>query len=169
MKNIIFTLFFVCIYSLAQAATISISWDPVTLDIDGNTESIGNYILYYGTTSRPANVSHPSDDSFSYDNTSNAGNVAQTETTGLEAGQTYYLSVAAVDTGGNISNYSEEVSIAIPQGPDDPDDPQDPGTDEVVGGCSCSSGHPTGYLWLLAFLAAWIFIVRPICDKNKES
>jgi len=90
------------------------SWNPVTLDIDGNPETIAYYTLYYGTTSRPGGVIHPSDGSFSYDALQDVGNVTQYQVDNLTNGVTYYFSVAAVDIGGNVSDYSTETSYNVP-------------------------------------------------------
>ncbi len=76
----------------ALAASVNLRWDP-------NTESdISSYNVYYGTTSR------------GYGNPIPVGNVTSHVIDGLQEGTTYFFSVTAVDTSGNESGYSSEIS-----------------------------------------------------------
>jgi MYXO-CTERM domain-containing protein len=171
----------------AAAATVEASWNAVTQDVNDQPETISHYILYYGETARPGNVTHPSDGAFSYDQNVNVGNIVQVERSDLISGRTYYFSVAAVDTGGNISNYSSEVDIVAPDdqdgGPTDggtdagTDAGSDPGGDSagadtsqptdqggngnVSGSCSCAGGSSPASLWLIALMLPLVVRRRP--------
>jgi len=178
---------------LAQAATIEASWNPVTLDIDGQPESVSHYVLYWGQTSRPGDVVHPSDSTFTYDNQRNVGNVTQVQQADLIAGQTYYFAVAAVDVSGNLSAYSTEVSVTLPAdddggpedggiedggvdaGPDAGDSGQagdeasgDQGGGSVEGGCGCS-GHNAQDAGLLLLLLAPALLVRRQSENRQKT
>jgi len=166
--------------SPVSAASVSASWDPVTLDVDGRPESISHYMLYYGQTPRPAGVTHPGDGTFGYDHAVNVGNATRAQRADLTGGRTYYFAVAAVDTGGNLSAYSDEVRLEVPAdedggstdagGPDGgtPDaGPADEGgqpsdfAGKVEGGCGCGRSAPASagmpvlfFLWLMT--APWL-------------
>jgi hypothetical protein len=114
MKRIVLVLGLMLIGTPVFAQSAVASWDPVTLDILGGPETIAYYTLYYGTSSRPGNVIHPSDGSFAYDTLQDVGNVTQRQVDNLTNGVTYYFSVAAVDVGGNVSDYSAEVPYVVP-------------------------------------------------------
>ncbi len=75
--------------------TISLAWSP-NLEPD-----LSHYNLYYGTSSR------------NYGPAINAGTVTNYQLTGLVNGRVYYLALTAVDTSGNESGYSVEVT-AVP-------------------------------------------------------
>jgi MYXO-CTERM domain-containing protein len=157
----------------AAAADVRASWDAVTLDEQGGQESIDHYMLYWGQAPRPGNINRPTDPGFSYGQSQNVGNTTSSRQSGFTVGQTYYFAVAAVDIAGNISAYSAEVSVTIPEGQDGgvdagtdgggqdaggdqpASDPGGPGADEeivVEGGCGCS-GTASPDLWLVALLA----------------
>ena len=114
MKPIIAAIVLLIISGPAVAVTVDISWEPVTLDMEGKPETISHYVLYFGTSARPAGVSSPSDQSFSYQGSENVGNVVKIQRGDLLGGRTYYFSVSAVDINGHVSNYSDEVSIVTP-------------------------------------------------------
>ncbi len=150
----------------AAAVNVQATWDPVTLDVQGGPENISHYVLYWGLTARPGDVVSPGDGRFSYDAQANVGNVTSVQRQGLLGGRTYYFAVAAVDRDGNISDYSAEVSVTLPDidsGPIDggPDGGEDGGPDggsggdgggDVSGGCGCGAGSG-GALWALGCIA----------------
>lgn len=79
----------------AVAGSATVKWQA-------NTEpDLKEYRIYYGKQSR------------SYGAPISVGNVTSYTITGLEEGQTYYFAVTAVDTSGNESGFSEEVSKTI--------------------------------------------------------
>lgn len=66
---------------------------------NANTEAdLSGYRVYYGTSSR------------NYPNSISVGKVTSATITGLTVGTTYYIAVKAVDTSGNLSGYSAEVT-----------------------------------------------------------
>ncbi|MEP6890825.1 MAG: fibronectin type III domain-containing protein, partial [Nitrospirota bacterium] len=66
---------------------------------NANTEAdLSGYRVYYGTSSR------------NYLNSISVGKVTSATITGLTVGTTYYIAVKAVDTSGNLSGYSAEVT-----------------------------------------------------------
>lgn len=155
----------------ASAASVVARWDPVTLDVEGHPESVSHYMLYYGETARPAGVTHPGDGTFGYDHTVNVGDMTEVRCEDLIAGRTYYFAVAAVDTSGNLSAYSDEVGVDVPGdedgGPADGDGPDagpadagtqraDETTGRVEGGCGCRGSSPAssgGAVLILLWLA----------------
>ena len=76
------------------AADVNLMWDPST------SSSLSGYKLYYGTASR------------SYGTVKPVGNVTSNTVTGLNVG-TYYFSATSVDSVGNESGFSNEVSQAV--------------------------------------------------------
>jgi hypothetical protein len=80
------------------------------LNWNANTESdLAGYKIYYGLTPRTGN--HPAG---GYTNGPiDVGNVLSYNTNPLEMDQKYYFSVVAVDTSGNVSDFSTEVSKTI--------------------------------------------------------
>ena len=109
----------------AVAATIEASWNEVTVDIQQDPENISYYIFYWGLS--PRTTVHPSDQNFQYDSSFSVGNVLQVQQSGLNTGQTYYFAVVAVDSNGNVSDYSQEISFVIP---DEGEDGGNPGGDD---------------------------------------
>ena len=72
----------------------------VTLEWDANTEQdLAGYTIYQGTSSR------------NYDASMDIGNWISATIANLEDNETYYFAVAAYDTDGNESGYSDEVCI----------------------------------------------------------
>ena len=114
MKKIVLVvgLMLFCTPAFGQSAVAS--WNPVTVDINNDPETIAYYTLYWGTSTRPGGVIHPSDGSFTYDFIQDVGNVTQYQVDNLTNGDTYYFSVVAVDLGGNVSDYSSETSYVVP-------------------------------------------------------
>ena len=113
MKKIVLVLGLLLLSSPAFGQSAVAGWDPVTVDELGGPETISYYTLYWGTTSRPGTVVHPSDGSFAYDALQDVGNATQYQVDNLTNGVTYYFAVAAVDIGGNVSDYSAEVSLEV--------------------------------------------------------
>jgi PKD repeat protein len=82
----------------AYAENVILSWDAVDEpDIDG-------YIVCWGTTS----INSP--DFYGYENCQSVGDITSVEITGLEAGQTYYFALIAIDLAGQKSDFSDEKS-----------------------------------------------------------
>ena len=66
---------------------------------NANTESdLAGYRVYYGTSSR------------NYPNSISVGKVTSATISGLTIGTRYYFALKAVDTSGNLSGYSAEVT-----------------------------------------------------------
>jgi hypothetical protein len=108
MKKIILVVLLLPLSFTAQAADVQATWDPVTLDDQGGPENVDHYVLYWGQTSRPGNIVHPADPTFSYDQSQNVGNTTSSQQSDFTPGQTYYFSVAAVDIGGNTPTRTGE-------------------------------------------------------------
>ena len=70
-----------------------------TVTWNANTESdLSGYRVFYGTSSR------------NYPNSISVGKVTSATINGLTVGTTYYFALKAVDTSGNLSGYSAEVT-----------------------------------------------------------
>ena len=76
------------------AGDVVLSWDPVT------ASNLAGYKVNYGTASGVYGTPIP------------VGNITSYTVTGLSSG-TYYLAVAAFETSGSVSDYSNEVSTAV--------------------------------------------------------
>jgi len=115
MKTKYLKAFFICISLMivipvcVYGAIVRVSWEE-----DMGTDVAG-YSVYYGTSS------------MTYTQSLDVGSCTDSIEIGdLDEGYTYYFAVTAYDSGGNESNYSEEVSVFIP-GEDYPtDDPSLP-------------------------------------------
>ena len=104
MKNLIIALAIILMATAAHAATIQVSWNA-------NTEAdLAGYNVYYGTA--PG----------AYGEAISTSETSQLLTLTPSEGTTYYFAVTAYDTSGNESDYSEEVSLFIP----DPTAPEKP-------------------------------------------
>jgi len=91
----------------AHAAQVTLAWDASTdSDLQG-------YRVYSGTASR------------TYLCNSNVGNSTNCTISDLTAGTTYYFAVTALDTAGNESGYSSEVSYTVPNSPPPSSQPQE--------------------------------------------
>lgn len=89
--------------SYTQAAQLELTWDPPTTNTDGTPlADLAGYKIYYGQSSG------------NYSETLNVGNVTSHLLGGLAEGKTYYFAAAAYDVSGNESDFSNEVSAAIP-------------------------------------------------------
>jgi hypothetical protein len=96
MKIVLFALLMLAITIQANAADLSLSWEP-------NTESdLGGYRLHYGRA--PGNYSSNLD----------VGNRTGYVLNALDEGQTYYFALSAYDVYGIESDLSEEFSFEIP-------------------------------------------------------
>ena len=98
----------------ARAGQVEISWRPVVEDVEGTQETISHYLLYLGRRPRPAMVHHPADGRFAYERVLNAGTQPTRKLEDLQVGYSWYFAVAAVDVEGNLSAYSAEVRLDIP-------------------------------------------------------
>jgi len=95
--------------ALALAGSATLHWQA-------NTESdLAGYRIYYGTSSRSYGPYIPVDK-----------NTTSYTINNLTEGQTYYFALTAVDTSGNESGYSQEVSKSIPESD------QQPSQNEVI-------------------------------------
>ncbi|MCD5385299.1 fibronectin type III domain-containing protein, partial [Candidatus Gracilibacteria bacterium] len=106
---LIFGLFIFTIYnSFAIDAPLNLKVDSINdTTVDLSWDNVDNGYMYY--------ISYGKNSGGSYDNQtdyleSNTGTVS-----GLEAGNTYYFVVKALDENGDESNYSNEVSADIPE------------------------------------------------------
>ena len=110
IQNFLFAVVIVLLLSLsgvAQAATVTLTWDPPTTNADGTPlTDLAGYKVYHGTTSR------------TYGPPVDAGNVTSYTLTGIPEGVRYFT-VTAYDTSGNESTYSNEVQkqVVIPPMP----------------------------------------------------
>src|SRR5262249_17275924 len=85
-----------------HAQSISLAWNA-------NTETdLSGYTVYYGTSSGV------------YPNNISLGKVTTYTVTALTAGQTYYFALKAVNTSGQSSGYSAQVSATVPATPTAP-------------------------------------------------
>ena len=92
--------------AVAQAATgtVTLAWDA-----SPGTNIIAAYKVYYGVAGRM------------YTNVLSAGTKLTLSVSNLVVGQTYYFAATAVDTSGQESDYSNEVSTLIaPPAPSKP-------------------------------------------------
>ena len=99
--SIVFTIIIIfgifVISSICFAGSATLKWKP-------NTESdLAGYRIYYGTSSRSYGPFVSVDK-----------NATQYTVENLQEGNTYYFALTAVDSSGNESGYSEEVSKTIP-------------------------------------------------------
>jgi len=82
-----------------MSSTANLAWDAVT------AQNLSGYRVYYGTTSGATSA---------YTGSVSVGNVTTYALNGLSNQTTYYMAVTALDTSGNESPYSNEVSKLIP-------------------------------------------------------
>lgn len=145
--------------SAARAAEVLVSWEPVTQDVEGAAETISHYLLHLGRSPRPPGVVHTSNGSFRYERVVNSGAQTEHRFGDLKPG-TWFFAVTAVDTEGNLSDYSTEIRLGVPdeQGHIPPPVPVAPrpatgqaAPAEAAGACA-SAGNPTGPGWLLGLL-----------------
>jgi Fibronectin type III domain/Bacterial TSP3 repeat len=104
---ILATIFLVTLASSAAAQSVTLAWNP-------NTESnLTGYVVEYGPQSGNPSSSMP------------VGNVTSQQITGLQAGVTYYFRVRAVNTAGQQSAPSNQVSYTPAGLPPPPPAPAD--------------------------------------------
>ena len=101
MKRLILILAILIISTAAQAADVTLAWDPSA------TATVTGYTVHYGP------VSGLSDD---YEYKVNAGNVTQFTVEGLPPG-VWYFAVKAYDAAGNQSPFSNEVNTTLVSAP----------------------------------------------------
>jgi hypothetical protein len=89
--------------SLASATSVDLAWDAV------NASNLAGYKVHYGLASG------------NYTATKDVGEPTTTTISGLEAGKTYYFAATAYDQDGNSSDFSNEVSHAVPDRDSDGD------------------------------------------------
>jgi hypothetical protein len=83
--------------------SVSLRWDPVTVDVDGEPDTIAQYTVHVGEA--PGN----------YSETVDAGKLTSVKVTGFQMtafvpGVTYYFAVTARDLAGNTSDFSQEAA-----------------------------------------------------------
>ena len=83
----------------ASASTVTLAWDP---SADTNVSS---YNIYYGGASG------------SYTNEISAGDITSAVVSGLSEGATYFFAATAVDSTGDESDFSNEISYSVPGPP----------------------------------------------------
>jgi len=83
--------------------SVSLSWDPVTTDVDGGPEMISGYTVHVGRTPRNYTQTFEAGKLTSFTLTSFNG-------TSLLPGVRYYLAVTSRDIAGNTSDFSAELS-----------------------------------------------------------
>lgn len=86
-----------------QTARVTIVWSP-----GSGTNVIANYNVYYGVASA------------TYINTVSSGTNTTVTISNLVHGVTYYFAATAVDTSGLESDFSNEISWAVPTNPPPP-------------------------------------------------
>jgi hypothetical protein len=80
------------------------SGGSATVTWNANTEAdLAGYRIYYGTSPRTSS-------SYNYPNSISVGKVTSATISGLTIGTKYYIALKAVDTSGNLSGYSVEVT-----------------------------------------------------------
>ena len=130
-KNITYNRLYIfiipCLIILSAAASFAgdviLSWSPPVINDDGtDLTDLAGYMIYYGTTSG------------SYIYYADIGNEISYQIKDLEEGLTYYFAVAAYDTSGNESAYSNEVARYIIQSPADGQMDQPPPAEETCEG-----------------------------------
>jgi hypothetical protein len=89
--------------SFASAASVNLAWDAVT------APDFAGYKVHYGLASR------------NYSLTVDAKAATTAAISGLEEGKTYFFAATAYDTKGNSSDFSNEVSYAVPERDTDSD------------------------------------------------
>ncbi len=100
-----FLIIFFLLIASAHAQQVNLAWNA-------NTETdLQAYKVYQGTASG------------TYSGNSNVGNTTNCTISGLELGRTYYFSVTALDSVGNESGHSNEISYMIPA-PAPPPEPE---------------------------------------------
>lgn len=88
--------------NIAIAGELILTWDTPTSNEDGSPlTDLAGYKLYYGTSSGV------------YGMVLDIGNSITYTISDLEEGKTYYCAVTAYDSGGNESNFSNEVSKTL--------------------------------------------------------
>lgn len=100
MKTLSLILTLALAQSLCADQSVTLAWDP-------NPEpDVSNYIVYYGT--------NPRSQFNGYQQSTNVGNVTTATVYGLAEGFTHYFAITAKNTSGLESDFSNEVTNAIP-------------------------------------------------------
>jgi len=108
-----FLIIFFLLIASAHAQQANLAWNA-------NAETdLQAYKVYQGTASR------------TYSSNANVGNSTNCTISGLETGKTHYFSVTAVDSAGNESGYSNEISYMVPA-PAPPPEPEPTPTPEPL-------------------------------------
>ena len=128
-RHSVFRLVIICLSCLAigavaNAATVTIGWDPSA------GPDVAGYVIYWGTQSGV------------YSNSLDAGNQTQQSVAGLADGTTYYLIVKAYNSTGMLSGPSNEVSWSSPSSPSSPPPSSPPpSSDPPAGAWTLTSVH----------------------------
>lgn len=78
------------------AATVTLAWDP------SPDTNVSSYNIYYGGASGD------------YTNEISSGDVTNSVVSGLDEGATYFFAATAVDSSGDESDFSNEISYSVP-------------------------------------------------------
>lgn len=99
MKNLIvnFALIFACL--CAQAANVTLAWDP------SPDKSAAGYLIFQGGATR------------NYTNQTSVGLVTNVTLIGLTVGSTYFFAAKVFTTNGLVSDFSTEAAYTIPLSP----------------------------------------------------
>jgi PKD repeat protein len=102
--GLIFILIIFFYSATALAASVTLSWNPPTTNIDGTPlTDLAGFKIYYGTESGKYSVNI------------DAGSASSYTVNNLFSGLTYYFAVTAYDAAGTESTFSNEVSLSITQ------------------------------------------------------
>lgn len=88
---------------------LTLSWNAVTTDLDGNPFRLGGYRIHYGTESRSKTPNGK------YAESQDVGKFTQAELKDLPTNVTLYIAVTAYDFAGDESDYSSEIMIRFPR------------------------------------------------------
>lgn len=106
--------FSMLITMVAIGAEVKVSWDK-------NLESdLKGYKIYYGTSSR------------NYDDNIDVGNNTSYTVANLDTNIVYYFAVTAIDSSGNESEFSEEVSWKLDSSPEEDEEEEEEETEERI-------------------------------------
>src|SRR5262249_55539919 len=84
------------------AGTLSVEWNDVVEDVDGNPENLGGYRVYLALGSEPLQLR------------ADVGSQTEATLTNLERGSVYDIAVSAYDHAGNESELSETIQLLVP-------------------------------------------------------
>jgi len=92
-------------------ARARVEFDPVFVDVDGNSMGMARYSFYARPASSPEDMSLSN--SVRHPLNATPGNRIVGHINNLDSGETYYFGVAAIGLGGRVGEYSNEVSAVM--------------------------------------------------------